>query len=209
MVYETCMARQYSCTRNHTRPSAQCCLAKYLEQQQKANRSETVTSDCLSGVRATPSPGDIRHLYDSLVHCFGPSMFRSPTLGGRHIDKGVYVDQLMRWRTLFKPEQFLIQTMESWESDPLGSLRRLLGFLSLNISGYSKYLSGDAKMSNQESNLVEAVKLMLKQKKLVTQNSRRVPLPPGDFREDLRRFYHPYNVLLEELLEERLGYTRS
>ena len=60
-------------------------------------------------------------LQAKLKHCFGEG-YRSPSLGGRHVDKGVYYDQLVRWFEVFEPSSF-ITSLESISQDRQGNER--------------------------------------------------------------------------------------
>ena len=42
--------------------------------------------------------------YEALQTCFGSRLFRHPSLGHRHLDKGIYIDQLERWFRNFPPQ---------------------------------------------------------------------------------------------------------
>jgi hypothetical protein len=78
---------------------------------------------------AAASAADIEiALYSANRRCFG-SEWRSPKLGGRHIDKGVYVDQIARWYASFRPDQFHVIRIEEFTRQPERVFRELLAFL--------------------------------------------------------------------------------
>lgn len=71
-----------------------------------------------------------RMLYSANKRCFGTHL-RSPALGTRHIDKGVYIDQIIRWYASFKPFQFHVGTLESFALAPVERLQDILDFLAV------------------------------------------------------------------------------
>lgn len=48
-----------------------------------------------------------RLYYEGLEYCYGKSHFRSPALGLRHLEKSVYVDQVLRWLAVFPRNRFI------------------------------------------------------------------------------------------------------
>lgn len=71
-----------------------------------------------------------RILYSANKKCFGTQL-RSPTLGTRHIDKGVYIDQILRWYASFKPSQFYIGTLETFTAAPRDRFQDVLDFMAV------------------------------------------------------------------------------
>lgn len=67
--------------------------------------------------------------YFKLLHkCFGNS-FRSPSLGLRHLDKGIYIDQVLRWLINFGRHQFLIVTTQQLKLYPAETLDHILTYV--------------------------------------------------------------------------------
>ncbi len=79
-----------------------------------------------------------------LKRCFGASI-QSKTLGLRHVDKSIYVDQLFRWYLNFPSTNFYILTLEEWEQDPVGQYTQLLKFINPNY-----YVSEEGKNELQK-----------------------------------------------------------
>eukprot|EP01034_Spumella_vulgaris_P028606 gene28606-35491_t len=80
---------------------------------------------------ATSDDMDETLLYHSLVECYGASL-RSPTLGHRHLDKGVYVDQIARWLDAgFRREQFLFVGLSDLQNAPQETFQKVLDFMQV------------------------------------------------------------------------------
>eukprot|EP01041_Mallomonas_annulata_P003462 gene3462-6888_t len=161
------------------------------------NRPSNSTATSTISKYLTPLPShDRASLLTSLRICFGgDASFRSPTLGLRHVDKGVYVDQFLRWRANFIHSQFLVQSLEQWSASPVGAMEELLAFLGLQLRGRDGIGVDDE----------TALELLLSEKKLVTSNFRNESIP-DDLRRRLTDFYRPYNAMLEKLLGQNFGY---
>ena len=71
------------------------------------------------------------HHLHQLKRCFGASI-QSTTLGLRHVDKSIYIDQIFRWYLNFPSTNFYILTIEEWEQDPFGHYTQLLKFINPN-----------------------------------------------------------------------------
>jgi hypothetical protein len=78
--------------------------------------------------------------FQILSTCFG-SNFRDGSLGLRHIDKGLYADQLDRWFQNFRRDQFLFLSYEQWLSDPLKYYEIILNFFGQHLFDNSLSLS--------------------------------------------------------------------
>lgn len=65
----------------------------------------------------------------ALEHCFGAERFRSPSLGLRHWDKSIYVDQFVRWALYFPIEHFIVVASSAYFASPKHVLRGLLSRL--------------------------------------------------------------------------------
>ena len=75
-------------------------------------------------------------LKESLKCCFGPNEVRSSKLGLRHVDKGIYVDQLYRWFMNFDSRSIIMEAIETWTDEInvnnsfLFSVQRILRFIN-------------------------------------------------------------------------------
>ena len=118
----------------------------------------------------------------SLVRCFGPLM-NSAQLGGRHVDKGIYADQLERWFINFPRENFFITSLEQWQTDAPREYARLLHFIGVDPKPESaSYLSRRGHLS-----------------RLVRPNSLQTD-PPQALLQRLDDFFKPYVAELKTLL---------
>ena len=145
-------------------------------------------------------------LYAASKRCFG-SKLRSPTLGGRHIDKGVYVDQIIRWYASFRKEQFHFIPLERFSVDPRNQFQDLLDYLQVP-SGEEKYVNRVVSVMERSSQssiprVYDAVveKLDFRMRRLESPNIRMPPwanVSKSDI-QFLYDFYHPYNALLLRL----------
>jgi len=90
---------------------------KCMQQQQDQAQSQSFGS--AQSFSSTPSVAAFAtRMYEALSHCFRDSL-RSSTLGVRHVDKGIYVDQLQRWYLNFLPTD--ATTAISTSTSPSGS----------------------------------------------------------------------------------------
>lgn len=93
----------------------------------------------------------IRHAeFDVLKTCFG-SEFRSSKLGLRHIDKGVYSDQFLRWFVNFDPWQFHVLRLEDVTRDAEHAMSSLMAFLHLPQEGDLRNIYFHWRLSNNNS----------------------------------------------------------
>ena len=117
-----------------------------------------------------------------LVRCFGPLM-NSARLGGRHVDKGIYADQLERWFINFPRENFFITSLEQWQADAPREFARLLQFIGVDPKPESaSYLSRRGHLS-----------------RLVRPNSLQTD-PPQALIQRLDDFFKTYAAELKTLL---------
>ncbi len=56
-----------------------------------------------------------------------------------YLSRGIYVDQLHRWRTFFPEDRFLILKSEDFFADPAATLERTVEFLGLPFAGHQEY----------------------------------------------------------------------
>lgn len=138
-------------------------------------------------------------LYQANQYCFGANL-RSPTLGTRHIDKGLYVDQIIRWFASFRRDQFRFILLENFSAEPADQFQDLLEFMNIPATAGST-------MNSPSSNTISRVydpivqTLDFKKKRLETPNARMPAwstLNQSDI-QFLYDFYKPYNSLLCEL----------
>ena len=126
-----------------------------------------------------------------LKRCFGKE-YRSPRLGSRHIDKGIYYDQLLRWFEEFDPSSFFITSLESVNKEPDAVMAAILDFIGAN--------------KDKDGNEVEIVPQQVDFKALSSPNhlAHSQPLPAA-FKERLEAFFQPYMVKLHALLAAKYG----
>lgn len=130
---------------------------------------------------------DRLNYFQALKTCFGDK-FRSPTLGKRHLDKGIYIDQFIRWFSLFSRERFHVMKYENWKTNPRLEIINLLSFLEVPIP---------SSVSNESS----FHQLLVLNTRLIKPNSlSRNTSIPMDLREIMADFYYSYNVRLNALL---------
>lgn len=133
--------------------------------------------------------------FDNLQKCFGPD-FRNPKIGLRHIDKGIYFDQLDRWLQNFHRKQFLIILYDEWISSPLQTYKDVMQFIGQELTGPYGF------------NSIEDVKNIIKKKHGVVHNTRRQDLLPS-MRQEVECFYKPYNTQLALLLNRNSIFNSS
>jgi hypothetical protein len=133
--------------------------------------------------------------FDNLQKCFGAD-FRNPKLGLRHIDKGIYIDQLDRWLQNFHRNQFHIMFYEEWTLHPLQSYQEVMTFMGQEVTGAQGFHS------------LEDIEHFMQKKFGVVRNSKRKALPPS-LRQEVECFYKPYNIKLAHLLNRNDMYNSS
>jgi Sulfotransferase domain len=140
----------------------------------------------------------------SLKFCFGSS-YRDKVLGSRHVDKGIYYDQIQRWYDNFPMRNFYFLLLSKFQNDPATEYAKLLGFIF-----HDTYPADEGKASVRPeffSDLGSSVLLqasinstLFVHKRLVKPNSlSSVNSLPVLFAEKLKRFYRPYNEKLFNL----------
>jgi hypothetical protein len=148
--------------------------------------------------------------FQSLKQCFG-SHFRSKLLGSRHIDKGIYIDQIQRWYDNFPSYNFYFISLHQFEKNPTFEYNKLLKFIFNN--GSSTFISKEpskiipSKIDLDSSLSNDITKLLLNHKRLVRPNARDgVQLRSSSFRKKLETFYRSYNKDLEKILQKNLDF---
>jgi len=96
-----------------------------------------------------------------------------------YLSRGMYAEQIERWRAHFPEEQLLIVQSESFYADMRGAMRRIFSFLGV-----------------PDHDVVDAS----------TYNANTYSKIEQGVRESLREFYEPYNERLFELIGERFDW---
>ena len=118
--YDACMSEQY--------------FSRIVGSKQFLDLNET---DFINLLQMGVSNDMRLRLKRSLKYCFGSSMVRSSKLGLRHVDKGVYVDQLYRWFVNFDRQNIIVETVDSWTDKTnfttsfILSFQRILSFMNI------------------------------------------------------------------------------
>jgi Sulfotransferase domain len=103
-----------------------------------------------------------------------------------YLTRGIYIDQLKRWMTLFPRDQFCVLRSEDFYADPGAALSRTLEYLGLerfDLKEYEKYnYAGYTRL--------EAIK----------HNYTAYPTLSATLRRNLINYFKPYNERLYELL---------
>lgn len=154
----------------------------------------------------------------ALQSCYG-DLFRSPLLGTRHVDKGIYADQIERWWLNFPRGNFHFVTLEDWSKNPLYEFKRVLQFIGVE----SKLETSNLRKANNKSSVALSsnkdrgknvnlyqeggVTIHLDTVKLKKPNSLSINQTiPQDFRSKLSEYYKPHNEKLEKMLNKKFGW---
>lgn len=122
---------------------------------------------------------------DTLEKCFG-SNFREASLGLRHVDKGVYFDQIKRWTANFPRHNFHFIKYSEFKENPFSEIGKLLRFLYRDI--------GIEKVYEIMDNVNRDI---LNKTRLVSPNSLSRNITINDnLKQSLEMFYSQYNKLL-------------
>ncbi len=79
-----------------------------------------------------------RLLLEGLNSCYGKKQVRSRELGLYHVDKSIYVDQILRWWINFPlSEQFIIMRSETFFTQPSQTIQVIHALLRSNHSSHS------------------------------------------------------------------------
>lgn len=128
-------------------------------------------------------------IFKSLKRCFG-SQFQSASLGKKHLDKGIYIDQIQRWLVNFDRRNFYFMSYEKWRDHPVEETKKFMQFLHPDCEGLVDNVSN-----------ISHVKY-----RLVRPNRLTVPMP-SDIKEVLAKYYYPYNQRLAQLLGNDFDYN--
>jgi len=144
--------------------------------------------------------------FKALQLCYGDEL-RSPQLGHRHIDKGIYVDQIHRWWDNFPSKNFYFILFDKFIENPKDEFRKLLDFIN------------DEHLHDKDANLtsghLEKRLHMLEITEKMKFDKRRLFKPnslsenatiPTSFIKALEYYYKPYNENLEKLINFKLNF---
>jgi hypothetical protein len=109
-----------------------------------------------------------------------------------YLSRGIYVDQLQRWLSLFPPEQLLILKSEDFYEAPAATLKQTLDFLHLPSTQPSQMSAADYDPHDGYSRL--------------RQTKRSVSSMTPALRQQLYAYFAPHNARLYELLGKDLGW---
>ena len=153
--------------------------------------------------------------YKALQLCYGDEL-RSPDLGHRHIDKGIYVDQIHRWWDNFPSKNFYFILFDKFIENPRDEFRKLLDFIN-DDQLYEKNKPSNEHNMNNDTNIrtkrIEKRQHMLEITDKMKFDKRRLFKPnslsenstlPSSFIKTLENYYKPYNDELEKLLNIKL-----
>jgi hypothetical protein len=174
----------------HSYPPTRDCLIRRVKFQNCIEHSKYTPSTPSGPLAASVR----RKNLDALSTCFG-SEFRSPTLGLRHIDKSIYVDQLDRWFQNFRRDQFLILRYEWVIKNPVLGYKRMLEFLGQNTFGQGAFRD-ESELSFLSDNL------------LSTSNSHKEAISDA-LKQEINCFFSPHNGRLNTMLGENILPTYS
>jgi hypothetical protein len=133
--------------------------------------------------------------FDSLQKCFGAD-FRNPKLGLRHIDKGIYKDQIDRWLQNFYKRQFLFIMYDDFSSNPLKVYQDIIEFMGQPLIGTGGFRT------------LDDIELFIHKTYGVVRNSRRQDISSAQ-RMEVECFYQPYNKQLAEILGRKEIFNSS
>lgn len=142
-------------------------------------------------------------------HCFGNHQFNNKSLGRRHIDKGIYFDQIIRWYHYFKRQQFHYIFLKQFSKQPKLLFHKLLFFLDNNNSTNNDLAHFNYNNNNMKSKKSYYEKIInntnFTNRRLVRPNSLQtntvqLSLSKSDF-QLLSDFYKPYSKALYELIK--------
>jgi Sulfotransferase domain len=197
-MYDECMTRQRDLARGASRNSI---LGDSLFSPHLSSvggvKSASCKESCMKGFR---SPDE--H-FRALKQCFGRNL-RSTSLGSRHLDKGIYYDQLLRWRDNFPSKNFHITSLERWAKNASVEYEKLLSFIFTNSQDSLSSSSPTSPSSPSIRHHIDVSNKLFERKRLVKPNklsSERDNQLTPEFREVLEEFYQPYNEKLRTILD--------
>ena len=129
--------------------------------------------------------------FNQLKKCFGDK-FRSPSLGLRHIEKGIYFDQLNRWFCNFPQQNFYLMMYDLWKLNPKKEIMKFWKFLYPNITI----------IEMNEWDNVSFAKHRLRKPNKLNQN---ISIPI-ELKMKLKEFYKPFNERLDQIIGFKTGF---
>lgn len=123
-------------------------------------------------------------LEGALRQCFSSS-YRSPSLGLRHVDKGLYWDQVLRWQHAFPHSPFVFLPSKWLEDRPKEVVRYLLQWMNASHVDVPHAM-----------NRIDWTERRLQRPNQLQQSA------SEELTKQLQLFFAPYNTALESLLVE-------
>jgi hypothetical protein len=146
--------------------------------------------------------------FQALKKCFGNKL-RSKTLGLRHIDKGIYIDQIIRWIGNFDNlNNYLFISFKDFSKNTKKIYKKILKFLNVNddekilknISFNIKKLKNMNKkchnLINNEVGVEHVNNSVFNKEKVLVEK-----IKFQNYKKMLENFYEPYNELLKIFID--------
>jgi Sulfotransferase domain len=102
-----------------------------------------------------------------------------------YLSRGIYVEQLQTWMSLFNREQFLILKSEEFYADPAGSVKQVLAFLDLPLE-----------------------ELQMRKQDYKQYNNTTYPRMDAALRKRLIEYFEPHNAQLYDFLGMNFGWDK-
>ena len=131
--------------------------------------------------------------FRALKVCFG-SHLRSRKLGSRHIDKGIYADQIRRWWDNFPRHNFHFISLHEWERNATAEYSKLIDFIFRDDHTHPSHYHHPSSLSDPQR---FAHKRLAKPNALSRDSSQQ--LNPA-FQKILYDFFLPYNQELHQMI---------
>lgn len=147
--------------------------------------------------------------FKALQLCYGDEL-RSPQLGHRHIDKGIYVDQIHRWWDNFPSKNFYFILFDNFIENPKEEFRKLLDFINNDEYLYDNQNKNTTiKDLEQRLRMLEITeKMKFDKRRLFKPNSLSENATlPSSLIKTLENYYKPYNKELENLLNIKFNFS--
>lgn len=133
--------------------------------------------------------------YQALETCFGPQKFRKASLGLHHVQKSIYVDQLVRWLLHFPIKHFLFVSSATLSADTKPSLLQLLQQLQVSKDHNS---SNDSMLKIWEQEIA-LLNVSSSEQRLVRPNKKYKLLAVTEAVR-IEAFFEPYQHALRQVL---------
>jgi len=105
------------------------------------------------------------------------------------VDKGVYWKQLKRWLTFYHPNEIMIIKSEAFYAEPLKAIAEVFDFLGIRRIRIDNPVYYDPKREH-----------------IRDPGKAKYPEIPERIRAKLEQFYRPHNLILEKLLDRKMGW---